>query len=258
MVQQVADSVLLLVKQAEKTMGSNPGKEFISTVADLKILSGLALYHSRRIPAAVSYRLFDRTQDASFLDDAIRYEKNAIAAWRDIVTAAGNIYTNDLMMGVRVADLCGHWKDELTALEKGLAALELQRKNLTATNASTAAHYKPAAASDNHQLFQIVHQPIISAPVGKSITIKIKVTAGAGIKSVNLRYRSVSQEEEYKTLSMQLSGEKNVYEAIVPSGEINPRFDFMYLVEIMDKNNKGTIYPDVNKETPYRIVKLIR
>jgi hypothetical protein len=32
----------------------------------------------------------------------------------------------------------------------------------------------------------------------------------------------------------------------------------MYLVELMDNHNKGTIYPDVNKETPYRIVKLIR
>ena len=32
------------------------------------------------------------------------------------------------MMGVRGADLCGHWKDELAALEKGLAALERQQR----------------------------------------------------------------------------------------------------------------------------------
>jgi hypothetical protein len=32
----------------------------------------------------------------------------------------------------------------------------------------------------------------------------------------------------------------------------------MYLIEVMDKNGRGIIYPDFNKEMPYRIVKLIR
>jgi hypothetical protein len=32
----------------------------------------------------------------------------------------------------------------------------------------------------------------------------------------------------------------------------------MYLIEVMDNNGNGRIYPDLNKETPYRFVKLIR
>jgi hypothetical protein len=32
----------------------------------------------------------------------------------------------------------------------------------------------------------------------------------------------------------------------------------MYFIEAMSKNGNGTIYPDLNKETPYVIVKLQR
>jgi hypothetical protein len=57
---------------------------------------------------------------------------------------------------------------------------------------------------------------------------------------------------------MASTGEKDVYEATVPADQIDPAWDFMYFFQVMDKNSRGTIYPDVNKETPYRIVKLVR
>ena len=105
-------------------------------MTDLRILSNLALYHSRRIPAAVSYRIFQRTHDISALDEAIKYEKNAIEAWKQIVNAAGDVYTSDLKMGVDEAEymgidhrLSGHWKDELSYLETGLENLILERDN---------------------------------------------------------------------------------------------------------------------------------
>src|SRR5215471_6680105 len=94
------------------------------------MLANLALCHSRRIPAAVNYCLFERTGDPKALDEAVRYERTAIEAWRQLVTAAGDVYTDDLMMGVRGAGLCGHWRDELAALEKGLLALERRRREL--------------------------------------------------------------------------------------------------------------------------------
>jgi hypothetical protein len=121
---QASSEINKLIMKAEKVVGNNRNKEFNSTITDLKILSNLALYHSRRIPAAVSYRLFERTKDVAALDEAIAHERNAIEAWRQIVEAAGDVYTNDLMMGVRTADLCGHWKDELVAMGNGLKALE--------------------------------------------------------------------------------------------------------------------------------------
>lgn len=257
--QQTSSDINNLISEAEKAIGNNRNKEFNSTITDLKILSNLALYHSRRIPAAVSYRLFERTQDVSALEDAIAYERNAIEAWRQLVAAAGDVYTNNLMMGVCIADLCGHWKDELVSLEKGLASLEQKRRSFKAEGAvKTAPDYKPVFNANYDKLFQITHQAVNSVKVGKPLTVSVKVSAPAGVKWVRLRYRSVNQEQDYQSLSMVQTGEKNSYQALVPAGQINPKWDFMYFIEVMDNKGNGRIYPDLNKETPYIIVKLIR
>ncbi|MGB8492361.1 MAG: hypothetical protein WCE64_15000 [Bacteroidales bacterium] len=264
--EQTSSDIDKLITKAENAIGKKQNKEFNSTITDLKILSGLALFHSRRIPAAVSYRLFERTNDISALDDAIGYERNAIEAWRQIVAAAGDVYADDLMMGVREAEfqginhhLSGHWKDELGYLEQGLAALEQQRKNFKPEGTVTVApKYKIAANTDNGHLFQVSLLPVSSAPVDMPLTIRANVSAPAGVKWVRLRYRSVNQKEDYKSMDMLRAGDKNLFEATVPAEQINTKWDLMYLIEVMDNNGNGKMFPDMNKETPYLIVKLIR
>jgi hypothetical protein len=257
--EQTSSDINKLISKAEAATGNDQNKEFNSTITDLKILSNLALYHARRIPAAVSYRLFEHTRDISALDEAITYERSAIDAWRQLVESAGDYYNFDLMMGVRVADLCGHWRDELTALEKGLEGLEKIKANLeTEDRVKSAPKYIVAENANNDKLFKINHLRVQSSPVNKPIKISTKVTAPAGIKWVHLLYRNVNQDVEYQTIPMEPTGEKNTYQAIVPADQINPKWDFMYFIEFMDNNGKGKIYPDLNRETPYIIVKLIR
>ncbi len=89
---ETATAVQADVAEAERQIGTHRKKEFDSTIVDLKILSDLALYHARRIPAAVEYRLFVRTHDPRALDEAIASERGAIDAWRDLVAAAGDVY----------------------------------------------------------------------------------------------------------------------------------------------------------------------
>lgn len=262
--EQTSSDINKLIAQAERSVGSDRNKEFNSTLIDLKILSNLALYHARRIPAAVSYRIFERTQDVSALDDAIAHERNAIDAWRGIVAAAADVYADDLMLGVCVADLCGHWKDELAALEKGLVSLEQKRQSFrieavsSKTPAKTLSRYQFLSNEDDDKLFQFTHVPVISIPAGRPLTVNVQVSAPAGVKWVRLRYRSVNQDLEYKTLAMLPTGEKDFFQATVPADQIDPEYDLMYFIEVMDKKGRGRIYPDLNKETPYRFVKLIR
>jgi len=263
---QTAVEINERVARAEKVIGIAQNKEFISTVTDLKILSNLALFHSRRIPAAVSYNLFLLTNGLPALNDAIRYERLAIEAWKELVAAAGDVYTEDLMMGVREAGwqgivhhLSGHWKDELGYLEEGLKVLEQKQAEFRDVGSvKLTPHYQPANSANNDKLFKITHQPVTSAAANKPITINIRVSAVSGVKEVRLLYRNVNQEMEYKTLPMLPSGEKEIYHAVVPAEQFNPQWDVMYLVEVIDKNGKGTIYPDFNKETPYCIIKLNR
>ena len=267
--EQTSAEINTLIAEAEKAIGNNRNNEFISTMTDLKILSSLALFHARRIPAAVSYCLFDRTQDVSALEDAIAYEGKAIEAWRQMVAAAGDVYTDNLKMGVCNAGLCGHWKDELDSLEEGLASLELKIQNFRAEEAtvstaqgqgtvSTAPYYKAASHENDENLFQITHQAVTSVPVGKPMKVSVKVSAPAGVKWVRLRHRSVNQEFDYQTLAMRPTGEKDTYQAVVPAEQIDPTWDYMYFIEVMDSKGNGSIYPDLNKETPYIFVKLTR
>jgi hypothetical protein len=253
---KIAEDILAEVAAAERRIGTHRTKEFDSTIIDLKILANLALFHARRVPAAVSYCLFQRTKDPKALDAANGSERAAIEAWRKLVVAAGNVYTDDLMMGVRSAGQCGHWRDELVALEKGVVALERQHKALPAAEGTKAAPRYQAAGIGDPPV--VVHQPVTRAPAGKPLTITAEVHATAGVKWVRLRYRAVNQQLDYETLALEPTGKQDEYRAVIPADRLDAKWDFMYFFEVMDKQGTGRIYPDFNRETPYVVVRLTR
>src|SRR5207245_6665468 len=137
-----ADAILASVGQAEAAIGRSRGNEFDATMTDLRVLANLARFHARRARAAVSYNLFGLTGDVRTLDEAIAGERSAIDAWRSIVDAAGDRYTANLAMGACAHDLCGHWRDELPLLERGLADIERQRREAK-PSAGTSVHAAP-------------------------------------------------------------------------------------------------------------------
>jgi len=260
---RLSADVLELVAQAEKSVGKARNREFISTMVDLKILANLALYHSRRIHAGISYSLFKKTQVLAALDDAISQEGRAIEAWEKIVEAAGDVYNDNLMMGLPDSGLSGHWKDELVALKKGLNGLQQERENfrpvVTHDNSSIARILagKTSPSSDD-EAPAVMHKPVTSAPAEKPLTITAEVRDPSGVKSVRLRYRSVSQYQDYRTLDMSPTGKKDQYQAVIPAEHVVPKWNLMYFIEVIDGRGNGKIYPDLEKETPYVVVKLRR
>jgi hypothetical protein len=263
---QVSQEIDSLIREAGTLVENETDREFISTVTDLNILSNLALFHARRIPAAVSYRIFERTGDPHALDDAIGFESQAIEAWNQIVEAAGDVYAPDLKMGVREArfmgvdfHLSGHWKDELDYLEDGLEKLKARRADLIGSSLpGTATTYEVAPDVRPGKLFQIKHEAVTHAPAGEDIVIRATVKARNGIRWVRLRYRPVNQHLDYSVIPMQNGTEEGAFHAVVPAREIDPTYDFMYFIELMDQDGHGLIYPDLEKETPYIIVELDR
>ncbi|HZR19825.1 MAG TPA: hypothetical protein VFE51_21245 [Verrucomicrobiae bacterium] len=256
---QAAAEVAADIAEAERQIGSHRNKEFDSTVTDLKILANLALFHSRRIPAAVNYRLFERTKDPHALAVAIADEQNAVDAWRQMVVAAGDFYADDLMMGVRSADLCGHWRDELAALEKDVARLQQQQSDLVPRAAARPAPlFKASPGNTNLFSIQVTHQPVLSAPVDQPLTVVAEVRAATGVKWVRLRYRSVNQREDYKMVPMIPTGQGDQYKGVIPAQDIRHTWDLMYFIEVLDQQGNGRIHPDLNAETPYIVVRLQR
>ena len=105
---------------------------------------------------------------------------------------------------------------------------------------------------------EIHHTPITTAPPGQPLAISATVRDPSGIAWVRLRYRNVTQYEDYQTLEMVPAGKPDTYAATVPGEAVGPRHDFMYFIEAMDAAGNGTIYPDLEIDTPYVVVRLER
>ena len=455
-----SDDVLKMVAEAERNAGPDPGNEFLTAMADLRILANLALYHSRRIPAGLSYALYQQTGDVGALDDAIASERRAIQAWEGIVRAAGDVYNFNLRMGLPEFDLSGHWRDELVKLNTGLAALERERAafrpaprrgtlrydlsaqgslppgnerfklgkladssnlltlplpagryqvtvsirddkksygpmwielnggvtsdifpvpagqtvertleastvngklavlfdnvtsgswhagTLTVTRVDPLIAHVPlrrlapgedltvratvngvdpiarvrvyygdkqrgfqafdvqpgaanlyrsvipasAAAGEMSYFLEAVDSrgrvstwppygrsgpvpvlvtadreppavqftPVTSAPALTPLRITAEVRDPSGVKWVRLRYRGLTQHQDFQTLAMLPGDKPNQFEAVVPASDVDPKFDFMYFIEAMDNAGNARIYPDLAKETPYIVVEVSR
>jgi hypothetical protein len=107
----------------------------------------------------------------------------------------------------------------------------------------------------------VIHTPVTTAPAGEPLAIRARVQDAAGVAWVRLRYRSVTQYEAYRTLAMAPTGDpatSGVYEAVIPGEHVDPRWDLLYFIEAMDEVGCGCIYPDLEVEAPYVVVKLVR
>jgi hypothetical protein len=114
------------------------------------------------------------------------------------------------------------------------------------------------AVTVDNEAPQVMHEHVTRAKPGVPLTITAQVSDAAGVKWVRLRYRSVTQFEDYKTLDMAKTNADGEYKAVVSGQDIDAKWDFMYLIEVMDNNGNGAIYPDMETETPYIVVKLDR
>jgi len=99
-----------------------------------------------------------------------------------------------------------------------------------------------AVTSDN-KAPAVTHTPIATAPVGKPLKVSAVVRDPSGVKWVRLRYRSVNQHQDYRTLEMVHVGDDR-YEAVVPGERIVSQWDFMYLIEVMDVHTSWSICND--------------
>jgi hypothetical protein len=177
-----------------------------------------------------------------------------VAAWRELVAAAGDRYASDLAMGAR--GLSGHWSDELKLLEVNLAKLEAL-VGATGTNAASKTVWKPAPQNAS-EMPRVEHTRSAVVRPGEPLRLTARVTAPSGIATVRLRYRHVTQFEDYKTLDMTRVGDSDEFVATVPGDFIVPQWDFMYFMEATARDGHGVQWPDLVKGAPYVVIQLTR
>jgi hypothetical protein len=250
-----AGAIVDSVRAAEQAIGEKRGNEFDATVIDLQILAQLARFHARRSLAAVHYNLYLRGQRNAELLAAARLEKEAVGEWRELVVIASDRYAFNLAMGACSKNLCGHWRDELVQLEANLQKLDEQCGALDAAAAEPA--WAPRMDGDVTPP-KVEHERILTAPVASPLRVVARATDASGVRSLRLRYRHVTQYENYATLDMEPTGRADELAATIPAEFIEPQWDVMYFIEAVDKAGNGAIWPDFRREPPYVFVNLQR
>jgi hypothetical protein len=250
----ISDAITAEVEQAERGAGERKTKEFLSSVTDFRILAALARYYSWRLQAAVAYNEYKEAGDLRSFDTAIDQERRAIEAWRAIVDTAAGMYSEKLPFGAP-GYFPRHWREELQRLSADFESLVAARKT---------AQMKPNARSVVARLPpdgpppSAVLSSAESARPGEDFDVSAKVTSSAAIKWVRLRYRHLTQHEDYQTVPMTLDAGSDTYKGRIPASFLDPKWDVMYFVEVMDDRGRGRLYPDLEKETPYIVVSMQR
>ena len=251
---QTADGIMAEVAAAEKTIRFDANNEFRSTETDLRILAGLARYHSWRLLGGVSYNLYKQSGDLHAFDDAIADERQALQAWNQIVAAAGDVYSDQLAFGAHAVQFSRHWKEEYSLLGRDFENLLAERAG--AKPNAGGKHYLPLSAQSAPPVAQLFSDK--SAKLNTDYVVSANVMAPAGVKSVRLRYRHLTQVEDYQTADMVLDANTGKYVGRIPAAFISPKWDLMYFVETIGKNHSGRMYPDADSETPYVVATVER
>ncbi|MDP6558428.1 MAG: hypothetical protein QGG71_27435, partial [Pirellulaceae bacterium] len=165
--------------------------ELLTTTTDLRILAHLAQYHAARMQAAVWYNVYLQSEDEFVLDQCLAAESNAIAAWKRIIAAAGDVYPDTLKFGVHRVGFSWHWKEELARLENGHDKLEELPR-----------HTRLDAAMRNRLLQRIKPPPgpppvidvkrATSATPGRDLVITAAVHGSPKLEWIRLRYRHLT------------------------------------------------------------------
>jgi hypothetical protein len=100
--------------------------------------------------------------------------------------------------------------------------------------------------------------PAGKARPGEALLVAAHAEDASGIKSLRLRYRHVTQMEDYLTADMARDPKTGLYSAQIPGEFITAAQDVMYFVEAIDNAGNGRNYPDLETTAPYIVVPVER
>jgi hypothetical protein len=254
--EQILDQVDAADGAAQSLQGS-AAREYSATAADLKILACLAKYHAARMKAAVWYNVYLQSKDRFALDRCIAEESQAVENWRKLVESAGDVYPKTLKFGVHRVGFSQHWTEELAKLEEGLEKLRTLPAQTSLTEEVRNRLLRRVTALPKKSLHLDVSRSSAAEP-GRDLVITATVAGKGDLQSIRLRYRHLTQFEDYQSVDMIFDSGKGKYTATIPGSFIVPEWDLMYFVAAVTKRGEGLMAPDMEEGMPYVIVPVTR
>ena len=256
----IAEEILTNVEateKAEQKLRGSAAREYRATIADLTILAHLAKYHSARMKAAVWYNVYLQSRDRFALEHCIADESQAIENWQRIIESAGDVYPKTLKFGVKRVGFSWHWTEELPKLEEGLEELRTLPCQSSLSDELRERMLQRATTSSSESLLVDVSRPSV-AESGRDLVIAATIASTAKLEWIRLRYRHLTQFEDYESAELIFDPDTRKYVATIPGSFIVPEWDLMYFVEALAETGNGRMVPDMEEEMPYVIVPVRR
>jgi hypothetical protein len=235
---------------------------FIRLAVDVTIQAGLGKFFAAKFRAGVLYALYERSLHRPALEQALKLQHAARAAWAELADAAKNIYRSDVTFGPDYFQR-GHWLDRLAALDEDIADMEMVLKQATDDNknllkadpkiierAMRAVLEKPK--HDEPPPLAEFHTPPPSFQRGQLLDI---VVHAPKLAVVQLRYRHVNQAEPWQMVAMQQMGKD--FRVDIPAAYTDSPFPLQYHFQI--RSNDGVrLHPGLKpgwQGQPYFVVR---
>jgi hypothetical protein len=210
--------------------------EFRRWQLDVAVQSGLGLFFSSKLRAAVYWRRFERGKgDPGW---AVSRYLGARKAWADFANLANDRYANDITYG-SVPHLRGSWLDRLAAIDSDIAEMKKREQP------------RYAGVEDMRSMDSVTH-PVHIPPArfqrGKDFVVEL-----SGVPA-RLYYRHVNQAERWHSVEMQRAGK--AYRAVIPAEYTDSKYPLEYYFCYLAGN--AILYPGFGEDlsqTPYFVVR---
>ena len=97
-----------------------------------------------------------------------------------------------------------------------------------------------------------------SATPDQDLTVTATVQCESELQAVRVRYRHLTQFEDYETVEMTPDPTTGKYAGTIPGTFIVPEWDLIYFVEAFPNSGNGRMAPDLEQEMPYVVVPVER
>jgi hypothetical protein len=161
-------------------------------------------------------------------------------------------------IGVHRVGFSWHWKEELAKLEENLEKLRKLRSEDSLGANRRQSLLRRANGFSTTPSFSIRVERAAMATPGQDLTVTAAVESESPLETVRLRYRHLTQFEDYETVEMTLDSTTGKYPGIIPGSFIVSSWNLIYFVEALPENGNGRLAPDLEQEMPYVIVPVER
>jgi hypothetical protein len=229
---------------------------------DVAIQTGLGRFFASKLRASVLYAIYDRTGDATALEEACKAYGAARNTWARMARLAQGVYVSDITFGLE-AQLRGHWLDRLGAIDEDMADMQKREgrppeKQATAASESAVLQAVQIAFGQvERPVARVSHTPPSAFRPGQPVTIELTLPdPQPRVKTVRLVYRRVHQAQPYQTVDMQV--QENRHHAAIPGQYSDSPYPLEYYFELYDGAGQAWLYPGFDAtlaNEPYFVVR---